>query len=115
MQAFACPLCGLEEPLPSAGESTIAFNELGFFLCEGCGARYVHGRLVPRVVVEPHDGGRGLTWARLRIQDPSTKVDLCIADLDPNFALMLARNILEIVPLTEKAALAFVRSVLSKV
>jgi hypothetical protein len=111
---LACPLCGLIEHAED-GDPVPSLRAIGLFRCEGCGARFVHGRLIPRVVVEPHDGGRGVTWARLRFQDPKTKADEYVADLDPRFTLQIVANILQIVPLEHRAAVALAHSLLSKV
>lgn len=113
--AVRCPLCGLEEPFDADGELPPPLHEIGLFRCEGCSARYVHGRLLPRVVVEPHDGGRGVTWARLRFQDPATKRDEYVVDLDPKFALMILENVLQTIALDPRAAVRLAHYLLSKV
>jgi hypothetical protein len=54
------------------------------------------GRIMPRIVVEPHvDEHR--RWLRLRFQDPTTKADVHVADLDAQYAASVAKNILSLV------------------
>lgn len=70
--------------------------EESILVCDECNARMSFGRLMPRISVEPHvDGHR--RWLRLRFQDPTTKADVHIADLDPQLAASVAKNILSLV------------------
>lgn len=66
------------------------------FRCDECGARMAFGRLMPRIVVEPYEAHDGTRWVRLRTQDLKTK-EVTVVDLDPQYAAMLAKNILSIV------------------
>lgn len=96
--AITCPTCGLEEAHKLAvGESPPPLHEVGKFTCEGCRARYVFGKRVPRVVVEPSHDAKGLRWTRIRVQDPLTKKDEHVFDLDPETALAFAKSVLSMV------------------
>lgn len=65
--------------------------------CDECGARAAFGTLLPCVIVEPHEDERGVRWLRRRFQDPRTRVDLYVVDLDPQYAASEAKNILSLV------------------
>jgi hypothetical protein len=96
--AIKCPTCGLEEAFADDGERPPPLHEVGEFRCDGCGARYVYGQLTPCVVVEPHrNEATGFMWTRIRFQDPATRADVHVADLDPKLAASLAKNILSLV------------------
>ena len=98
MNAITCPTCGVEEVFRGAGnESPPPMHEVGKFKCDGCGTRYVYGKRVPRVVVEPNLDHKGLRWTRIRIQHPITKEDEQVFEVDPETALALAKNILSLV------------------
>lgn len=66
-------------------------------VCGECGARMPFGTLAPRVVVEPFADANGRKWVRYRFQDPSTKRDLYVTDLDPEHAAKLAKGTLVLV------------------
>lgn len=69
---------------------------IALFVCNFCGFRSVFGNAMPRVVVEPFVDSKGLHWLRRRFQDPITKRDLYVVDLDPQHAAREAVNILSI-------------------
>lgn len=73
-----------------------AFED-GVFVCGECGARMAYGQLLPRIVVEPYEDERGRRWLRRRFQDPKTKIDLYVVDIDPQHAASEAKNILSLV------------------
>jgi len=92
--SVTCPVCGLEETSPD--ESPLPpLHEIGEFRCEGCVARVIFGKIAPHIVVEPYVE-RGFRWTRLRIQDPKTRADLHVLDLDPKLAVSLTKNILSV-------------------
>lgn len=68
----------------------------GVFRCDECGARMSHGRLMPRIVIEPHEAHDGTRWIRLRFSDQKSG-DVVVFDLDPQYAAMLAKNALSLV------------------
>lgn len=94
--SVTCPACGADELV--RGEP-IALHEIGDFRCDACGARTVYGRLMPRIAVEPTRGANDMLFIRARIQDPKTREDLFVVDLDPKMAVELTRNILSLVRL----------------
>ena len=69
----------------------------GIFRCDECRARMVYGKLLFREVVEPFVDERGRHWLRRRFQDAATKVDVFVVDVDPQFAAMVARDMLDAV------------------
>jgi hypothetical protein len=97
IDAITCPTCGVEEPFDANGERPPPLHEVGKFKCDGCGTKYVFGKRVPRIVVEPNHDEKGLRWTRVRIQDPLTKADEFVFDVDPESALAFAKNILSLV------------------
>ncbi len=84
--AITCPQCGLEEAFDAHGERPPPLHECGEFRCNGCQNRYVFGKHVPRLVIEPWHQDSGLRWVRFRVQDEATKEDLYVFDLDPEYA-----------------------------
>jgi hypothetical protein len=56
-----------------------------------------YGVLAPRVVVEPARDDQGHDLVRIRTQDPITKADLHVIDIDPQCAALIAKNILDMV------------------
>jgi len=94
--SVTCPACGAKELV--RGEP-VALEDVGEFRCDECGARTVFGCLMPRVVVEPMKGAHDMLWIRTRIQDPKTREDVHVLDLDPKMAVELTRNILALVRL----------------
>ena len=85
-----CMACGHIADV--AGEVSLA-NDI--FRCEECGARMAYGQLAPRIVVEPARAPQPM--CRIRIQDAKTKADVHVLELDPQYAAMLAKNILSLV------------------
>lgn len=71
--------------------------DCGIFRCDQCRARMSFGVLMPRVVVEPFIDARGRQWLRRKYQDPKTKADLYVIDVDPQYAAMEAKQILSLV------------------
>lgn len=69
------------------------------YRCLECGARMAFGKLMPRIVIEPFVDERGIRWVRKRYQDPITKADLYVVDVDREYALMEAKQILSLVTL----------------
>jgi hypothetical protein len=65
--------------------------------CDECGARTAYGTLMPRIVVEPFIDERGRQWCRKRYQDATTRQDLYVVDVDPQYAAMEAKNVLSLV------------------
>lgn len=93
--AITCPACGVEERFRD-GDAPVPIHEVGDFRCDGCGARYVFGKLVMKIVVEPYFEN-GVRWTRLRAQHPVTRADVFIVDVEPGPAsASLAKNILSI-------------------
>lgn len=89
---ITCLACGHRANV----DSPESFEE-GIFHCDECGARMVHGKLVPRVVVEPFKDEKGYLWLRRRFQDPITRADIFVVDFDPQHACSEAKNILSLV------------------
>ncbi len=85
---ITCPACGHKESVQAEAALTLA--DVGLFVCNQCRTRAVHGALLPRVVVEPFSDRKGFTWTRTRYQDPITKADLYVVDLDPRGSAMVA-------------------------
>lgn len=92
--SITCPVCGVEEASPDEMPMP-PLHDIGLFRCEACGARVVFGKVAPRIVIEPYVE-RGVRFVRLRFQDPKTKADIHVADLDPQFAVIVTKNILSI-------------------
>ncbi len=92
---ITCPVCGVEEPFKDDGPY-VPLQDVAKFICDACGARVIFGKLAPNIVVEPYHDDRGLVWTRLRIQDWKTRADLFVADLDPNWAQLLVKNIMSL-------------------
>ena len=97
--AVTCPVCGIEEVFDADGARPPPLHEIGEFHCENdaCQARVVFGKIMPRIVVEPYRDERGFRWTRLRIQDPKTKEDISVSDLDPKMTVLLTKNLLVMV------------------
>ena len=92
---LTCPACGVEERFDS---DPIPLHEVGQFVCNACSTRVVFGKVIPRIVVEGvRDAGRG--WIRVRFQDPKTKKDLHVHDLDPITVVRFVKNLLSLVTL----------------
>jgi hypothetical protein len=92
--SVTCPSCGVEET-PDDERPLPPLHEIGEFRCEACGSRFIYGKLVPRIVVEPVDE-RGVRWTRIRFQDPKTKEDVHVVDIDQKLAVLFAKNVLSI-------------------
>lgn len=92
--SVTCPACGVEEASPDE-RPLPPLHELGEFNCDACGACFVFGKPIPRIVIEPHYA-QGVRFTRVRFQDPKTKTDAYVADFDPKSAVMIAKNILSI-------------------
>lgn len=95
MNAITCPACGVEE----INHEEIPLHEIGEFVCDNheCRTRIVFGKIMPRIVVEPFIDERHYRWTRIRWQDPVTKQDLYVQDLDPKLVLRLTNNLLSMV------------------
>lgn len=91
-----CPICGHKETVADAHPS-LKLTDVAIFQCAECGNRTIHGKTLPRLVVEPFVDERGFQWLRRRFQDPTTKRDLFVLDVDPQCAAADAINILSIV------------------
>lgn len=89
---ITCLACGHVADVPAGP----AFDD-AIFQCGECGARMAYGRLMPRVVVEPYEDERGHRWLRRRFQDPQTKKDVYVIDVDAQQAASEAKNILTLV------------------
>ena len=97
-----CPRCGHVETVE--GSTILTLADIGLFVCTrtpgtddgGCGCRVVHGKVEPRVVVEPYVDEHGVSWLRRRIQDGVTARDLFVFDLDGQHAAREAVNILSV-------------------
>lgn len=74
-----------------------AFFVAGIFRCDECSARMSFGKLMPRIIVTPWTDENGVTWLRRRFQNPKTKEDLFVVDLDPQYAAMECKNTLSVV------------------
>lgn len=99
MHIARCPCCEAEERVPVPTDEparVLDLAEVGLFSCNRCGARVVHGVVMPRVVVEPFRDARGFVWVRYRFQDPKTKADVHVVDLDPKFAAQVSTNALSL-------------------
>ena len=95
---IACLACGHTHAVEHDDELDDAtFFARGIFRCDECGARMAHGRLMPRIVVEPYEDENGVRWLRRRFQDPSTKEELYVVDIDAQYAAMEAKNVLSLV------------------
>jgi len=89
MSEVVCPACGAAEQVD--GDCT--FTEIGLFRCDACSARFVFGKRVPRVVIEPCRGPQQMLWTRMRVYDPVTGVEACVLEFDPAFADAVADNL----------------------
>lgn len=98
MAHVQCPVCESKEAAdPAMGSGLIPLQKVAIFSCDACGARAVWGVITPRIVIEPHTDANGLRWIRVRHQDPKTRLDIHVADFDPNLAIDLVRNIMSLV------------------
>lgn len=95
--AVTCPTCGVEEAFDVHGERPPPLHEIGEFRCNACGTRVVYGQIVPPIVIEPCRGGGDFMWIRCRIQDPKTREDKYVVDIDPKMAIALTSDILALV------------------
>jgi hypothetical protein len=96
LNTITCPACGIEEPVEG---DPIALHDIGEFKCDACCARTVYGRLMPFVVIEPCKGERDMLWVRVRYQDPKTRADLYVVELDPKMVHEVSVNQLSLVRL----------------
>lgn len=95
---ITCLACGHKDAVPHATELDDAkFFASWIFVCSQCRSRMSFGVLMPRVIVEPHCDEQGRQWLRRRFQDPKTKQDLYVIDVDPQYAAMEAKNVLALV------------------
>lgn len=92
-----CLACGHTAPTHVQEGEAADPHEHGVFVCGECTARMAYGTLLPRVVVEPFVDERGHLWLRRRYQDPKTKAELYVLDVDPRYAALEAKNILSMV------------------
>lgn len=92
--SVTCPICGVEEASPDERPMP-PLHDIGDFRCEACGTRVIFGKVAPRIVIEPYEE-HGIRWTRLRFQDPKTRQDIHVADLDPNLAVSVTKNVLSI-------------------
>jgi hypothetical protein len=92
MQQVKCQACDHEARLELPGTP-----EENILRCDECGTRASYGALMPRIVIEPYIDERGYQWCRKRYQDPISKRDLYVVDLDPQYAAMEAKNTLSLV------------------
>lgn len=99
---FTCPACespevhddgDVDNPGERPGDLAV---DAAVFTCNHCRTRVAFGKVAPRMVVEPFVDERGVAWLRQRFQDPVTKEDLYVVDLDPQWAAMHATNLLSI-------------------
>lgn len=93
--SIACPSCAHAEEIEAAAPVTI--DDVGLFVCNACNTRVVHGKTLQRVVIEPFVDERGHKWVRRRFQDPKTKEDLHVVDIDPLLAAGEAKSLLSLV------------------
>lgn len=91
MSEIVCPRCGHVEPVTETDPITLA--DIGLFRCDACQARFVYGRAIPRIVVEPCRGPLGLLWTRVRVFDPETGLEALVMELDPVYADAFADNL----------------------
>ena len=94
---ITCPACGDTHGAP---EGDAAFLSRGISRCSVCDARIVYGELAPRVVIEPSSVATPVgpkDFMRLRFQDPATKEDVFVRDIDPQHAFMIAQAIISMV------------------
>lgn len=92
---ITCPACDVDEV--AKAEVPLTLEDVALFRCDACGARVVHGVLMPRMVAEPFVDEKGRNWLRQRFQHPGTKEDLFVVDIDPQAAASHAKNILSLV------------------
>lgn len=92
---ITCPACGEHEV--ARAEQPLELADVALFCCNHCGGRTVYGSLMPRMVAEPFEDQNGRRWLRQRFQDPRTKDDLFVVDIDPQAAASHAKNILALV------------------
>ena len=97
INSVTCPMCGVEEPFDADGQAPPPLHQVALFTCEACQARVVYGTVLPRIVVEPYCDTNGFTWVRKRYQDPRTREDKHVIDLDPKLAAMEAKAVLALV------------------
>lgn len=94
---IACMACGhrasVSVPLVEARDPLAQ----GIYRCDECGARMAYGKLLLREVIEPYVDDHGIQWLRRRFQDPKTKTDILVVDVDPRMAATVAREILALV------------------
>jgi hypothetical protein len=90
--ATKCLACGHEASLTDGAPPSESV-----LVCSECGARMPFGRLAPRIVVEPFTDDEGRTWVRYRFQDPISKIDVHVADIDGQHAAMLAKATISLV------------------
>ena len=89
-----CPACKHQDNVENdTGLDDQPFILSSVFRCSECGARMAHGRLMPRVVVEPYTDSNGYTFTRVRIQDAVTKEDMHRFDVDPQYGHDIARDL----------------------
>lgn len=95
--SVTCPRCGVEEAFADGGPPE-PLHTLRKFRCENgeCQAKYVFGKEVPRIAIEPWLDNANVRWVRIRIQDRLTKQDLYVFDLDPEDALVHAKAVLSL-------------------
>ena len=95
---ITCLACGHADAVQHNSElDDRAFFASEIFRCSECNARMAFGKLMPRIVVEPYEDARGIRWLRRRYQDPKTREDLFVVDIDPQYAAMDAKNALSLV------------------
>jgi hypothetical protein len=93
-----CLACGRPWDVPNDSDlSDAQFVTANIFKCSECGARTAYGQLMPRIVEEPFVDDRGHQFLRIRFQDPTTKADVYVVDLDPQYAASHAKNTLSLV------------------
>jgi transcription initiation factor IIE alpha subunit len=86
---FVCPACGFSDDADGPIDT-------GVFTCPKCNARVVYGRAMEHVVIEPGtDQQRPLVV--IRFQDPRTREDVFRFECDPQFSILLVRELLSIV------------------
>lgn len=70
----------------------------GIYKCDQCNVRWVYGEPGPRTVVSPAHDDKGRAFITLAIQDPITKAERMAIDLDPQFVVLLAADLLALIP-----------------
>lgn len=94
---ISCPACDDKQPAPGGDENFFARNVAH---CTNCSARIAYGELAPRIIVQPGtvdtiDGPRSVFM--IHFQDPKTRQDIHVEKLDPQYAFLLAQNIISLV------------------